>query len=51
MMRHRVRLLGVIVPLLIVLVGQVAAQHRDPLNEKEIDEMRETADLPDKRLN
>lgn len=50
MMRHRVRLLGVIVPLLIVLVGQVAAQHRDPLNEKEIDQMREAADSPDKRL-
>ena len=27
-----------------------AAQHRDPLNEKEIDEMRESADWPDKRL-
>jgi len=27
-----------------------AAQHRDPLNDKEIDEMREAADYPDKRL-
>ncbi len=27
-----------------------AAQHRDPLNDKEIDEMREAADNPDKRL-
>lgn len=27
-----------------------AAQKRDPLNEKEIDEMRESADWPDKRL-
>ena len=27
-----------------------AAQHRDPLNEKEVDEMRETADYPNKRL-
>ena len=26
------------------------AQRRDPLNEKEIDEMRESADWPDKRL-
>src|SRR5271166_135930 len=26
------------------------AQHRDPLNDKEIDEMREAADYPDKRL-
>ena len=28
----------------------VAAQKRDPLNEKEVDEMRESADWPDKRL-
>jgi hypothetical protein len=27
-----------------------AAQHRDPLSNKEIDEMREAADYPDKRL-
>ena len=27
-----------------------AAQRRDPLNEKEVDEMRESADWPDKRL-
>jgi hypothetical protein len=27
-----------------------AAQKRDPLNEKEIDQMREAADYPDKRL-
>ena len=27
-----------------------AAQKRDPLNEKEIDEMRESADWPDKRI-
>ena len=26
------------------------AQKRDPLNEKEVDEMRESADWPDKRL-
>ena len=30
--------------------GHATAQKRDPLNEKEIDEMRESADLPDKRL-
>lgn len=40
--------------LLIVCVcawaGQAVSQKRDPLNEKEIDEMRESADLPDKRL-
>lgn len=28
----------------------VTAQHRDPLNAKEVDEMRESADWPDKRL-
>ena len=27
-----------------------AAQKRDPLNEKEVDQMREAADWPDKRL-
>lgn len=30
--------------------GHAAAQKRDPLNEKEIDEMRESAEWPDKRL-
>jgi len=39
---------------LVVLVGSLAqaglAQHRDPLNDKEIDEMREAADDPNKRL-
>lgn len=30
--------------------GFAQAQHRDPLNEKEVDEMRESADIPDKRL-
>jgi hypothetical protein len=32
------------------LVSPGAAQRRDPLNDKEIDEMRESADYPDKRL-
>ncbi len=40
--------------LLLALVSacaiKAAAQKRDPLNEKEVDEMRETADWPDKRL-
>lgn len=30
--------------------GPARAQKRDPLNEKEVDEMRESADWPDKRL-
>lgn len=36
--------------LLLVWTGRLAGQHRDPLNEKEVDEMRESADVPDKRL-
>jgi len=36
--------------MLLTCVAPVAAQKRDPLNEKEIDEMRETADFPDKRV-
>jgi len=36
--------------LLSLLSTKAAAQKRDPLNEKEIDEMRESADYPDKRL-
>jgi hypothetical protein len=32
------------------LAGKAAAQKRDPLNEKEVDQMRESADWPDKRL-
>ena len=36
--------------LLVAFTAYAAAQKRDPLNEKEIDEMRESADWPDKRL-
>jgi hypothetical protein len=36
--------------LLCFLPGNSVAQRRDPLNEKEVDEMRESADWPDKRL-
>ena len=36
--------------LLAWFAGTSTAQRRDPLNEKEIDEMREVADWPDKRL-
>jgi hypothetical protein len=39
-----------VVVLLMAFCAQAAAQKRDPLNDKEVDEMRETADLPDKRL-
>jgi hypothetical protein len=48
----RNRRLGVyfLAALLSACVVRAAAQKRDPLNEKEIDQMRETADLPDKRL-
>jgi hypothetical protein len=40
-----------LVLLMCSLAQYSAAQHRDPLNEKEIDEMREAADYPDKRLS
>ena len=50
MRRHRVRDAVFLAALLICLTGLSRAQKRDPLNEKEIDEMRETADWPDKRL-
>ncbi len=39
-----------LIALLFAYLGHAAAQHRDPLNEKEVDEMRESADWPDKRL-
>jgi hypothetical protein len=32
------------------LLQSAAAQHKDPLNDKEIDQMREAADYPNKRL-
>jgi hypothetical protein len=38
------------ISLLLMTAGNLAAQKRDPLNEKEVDEMRESADWPDKRL-
>ena len=38
------------VSLLLVSVGSLTAQKRDPMNAKEVDEMRESADWPDKRL-
>ena len=39
-----------LVVLMCCLAQYGAAQRRDPLNDKEIDEMREAADYPDKRL-
>jgi hypothetical protein len=50
MTRRRVPCAIFLLLLLCGYVGQAAAQKRDPLNEKEVDEMRESADLPDKRL-
>lgn len=50
-MKQRTTLPALLVfSLLFVFLSCAAAQKRDPLNEKEVDEMRETADLPDKRL-
>ena len=50
MRRHRMRHASFLAALLVCLCGLGLAQKRDPLNEKEVDEMRETADWPDKRL-
>lgn len=49
---HRTRCLVWLALLLCFLAEYAAAQvrQRDPLSEKEIDEMRESADYPDKRL-
>jgi hypothetical protein len=50
-MKHRLLVsAGFFVVLLVAFSAHAAAQKRDPLNDKEIDEMRETADFPDKRL-
>jgi hypothetical protein len=46
---HRISFL-MLAALLLMSAGNLAAQKRDPLNEKEVDEMRESADWPDKRL-
>ena len=47
---HRLQCAMFLCALLVGWAGQSLAQRRDPLNEKEIDEMRESADWPDKRL-
>lgn len=38
------------IALLSLCAGRATAQNRDPLNEKEVDQMREVADEPNKRL-
>ncbi len=50
MTRSWIRSVFLLVACYVLLAGNGVAQRRDPLNEKEIDEMRETADWPDKRL-
>lgn len=47
---HRMQCAIFLCALLAGCAAQSSAQRRDPLNEKEIDEMRESADWPDKRL-
>src|SRR5271166_4799455 len=49
-MRHAHWLMWLAVLTSILAPTGASAQRRDPLNEKEIDEMRESADWPDKRL-
>jgi hypothetical protein len=50
MIRRRIQFAMFLALLLCFLPGNSVAQRRDPLNEKEVDEMRESADWPDKRL-
>jgi hypothetical protein len=40
----------VLLAMLLLSAASASAQKRDPLNPKEVDEMRETAEVPDKRL-
>lgn len=47
---HRMQCAMLLGAFLIGCAAHSSAQRRDPLNEKEIDEMRESADWPDKRL-
>ncbi len=49
-MHCRLRSIFCAVLLLCLFPGYGVAQRRDPLNPKEVDEMREVADQPDKRL-
>jgi hypothetical protein len=44
------RIAAIAIVLLCCLANRAPAQKRDPLNEKEVDQMREAADWPDKRL-
>jgi chromosome segregation ATPase len=50
MMLRRMQCIMWLLLLLCSTVRYSLAQRRDPLNEKEVDEMREAADQPDKRL-
>jgi hypothetical protein len=50
MKRRRVEYAMLVALLLCFCVKSSVAQRRDPLNDKEIDEMRESADQPDQRL-
>jgi hypothetical protein len=51
MKSHRIGRLCFLIALLLSLpIVNAAAQKRDPLTDKEVDEMRETADDPNKRL-
>ena len=50
MNRRRIQCATLLALLLCFLPASSMAQRRDPLNEKEVDQMREAADWPDKRL-
>ncbi len=51
MLRHIQWLVGLLFLIgFLTQSGQTQTRNRDPLNEKEVDQMRELADYPDKRL-
>lgn len=43
-------LLGTVIFLGLTAIGRAQVKTRDPLTEQEVDQMRETADFPDKRI-
>lgn len=49
-MKHRIGFASLLIALVSLWTAHATAQARDPLNEKEVDQMREVADEPNKRL-
>jgi len=49
-MKHRIGFASLLIALVSLWTAHATAQTRDPLNDKEVDQMREVADEPNKRL-